>query len=287
MVVELQIEGGSVGSYVMAEPEIDPSSVIVSGTESIVDTVVGVRAVIQVENIAEDTHYVTNLVPYNENSVEVFGVTLSQNVANIYIPVKASKKMQFVPEIIGTPKEGFVLGEVTYHPETVYILGEENLIASITEIKIPAINIEGKSADMETSFVIRYILPDGLKLKEGETERLVVKATFLEEATKDVVLKSENMFFKTELAEGYVAEILPVDIPIKISGLEEVLNNISNEDISGDMDIKNLEPGEYRLPILVSLPQGARLTEVESPYLTVIIVEKTEETQENQNASNV
>ena len=287
MAVELLIEGSSVGSYVMVDPEIDPSSVMVSGTESAVNAVVGVRAVIQVENIVEDSHYVARLVPYNENDVEVFDVTLSQDVANIYIPVKASKKVQLVPEVIGVPKEGFVLSEITCYPQSVYILGDEALLASITEIAVPAMNIDGKSSDTETSFVIRYILPDGIRLKEGEAERIVIKATFVKESAKDVVLKSENIFFTIELAEGYIAEVLPENIPIRISGLETVLNNISDEDITADAVIRNLEAGEHRLPILVNLPEGARLTEVESPYITVVIVEKIEEVQENQDISNV
>jgi len=287
MAVELQIEGDFVGGYVMVDPEIDPSSVIVRGTESAVNAVVGVRAVIQVENIVEDSYYVARLVPYNENDVEVFDVTLSQDVANIYIPVKASKKVQLVPAVIGVPKEGFILSEITCYPQSVYILGDEALLASITEIAVPAMNIDGKSSDTETSFIIRYILPDGIRLKEGEAERIVIKATFVEESIKDVILKSENIFFTIELAEGYIAEVLPENIPIKISGLEMVLNNISDEDITADTVIRNLELGEHRLPILVNLPEGVRLTEAESPYITVVIVEKIEETQDNQDINNI
>lgn len=262
-----------------SNPDVLPLTVEVSGSESLVNLVSRVKVVMEASAIQEDTTYTGEIIPYDSNGQRVYGVSLSTKNASVYIPMKSSKKIKIIPDIMGAAKEGYSYESITCSPEEVYVTGSDALLKDMEAIKLPPVNISDKDEDMEIGFSIKSFLPLGVNLKNGEEEKVVVKVVIVKETVKDVTLMYDNISYIAELEEGLIAEIAPADISLQLKGSQEILEGVKDEDIKGSIVISMLEEGEYRLPVQVQIPKGTRLTEAESPYITVVI-KKTEEISE-------
>ncbi|MGE4214645.1 MAG: YbbR-like domain-containing protein [Anaerotignaceae bacterium] len=273
----LDIEGDVDSSYTLATPELTPQTVIVSGSQTIVDSVDTVKATVKLENIKEDSHYTATLVAYDVNGVQVSGVSLSVKTVDVYIPVKMSKKIKLVYASTGTPKEGYSVESVTCDPEYVYVLGDEEVLKNIYEIELPSVNVEGKEEDTTMTFGIKYFLGDGVKLKDGTIDKAVITATIVKESTKTVTLKADNISFKVELGEGLLAEVSPEDITFDVRGSKEAIESLTDEQIAASLTVTNVEVGEYSMPLEVTLPEGINFVEPDAPVIGVKVVAKEAE----------
>lgn len=275
--IVLDIQGSADASYTLATPELTPKTVVVSGSQTKVDAVDTVKAAVNLTNIKEDSHYTANLVAYDANGMQVTGVSLSVKTVDVYIPVKMSKKVKLVYTSTGTPKDGYIVENVTCEPEYVYVLGNEEVLKGIDEIQLPPVNVEGKDTDTKMTFGIKYFLGDGVKLKDGTSDKVIVTASIVKESTKTVTLKADNISFKVELAQGLSAEVSPEDITFEVRGSKAAIDGLTDEQISASLTVTNVEAGEYSMPLQVTLPEGINLVEADSPSISVKVVEEEPE----------
>ena len=273
--IVLDMVGGVDASYTLATPELNPQTVTVSGSQTMVDTVDTVKATVNIDSIKEDSHYTVNLVAYDANGLQVNGVSLSVQTVDVYIPVKMSKKVKLVYQSIGTPEEGYLIDNVTCDPEYVYVLGNEEALQGFDEIELPSVNVEGRNADTTMTFGIKYFLPDGVKLKDGTSDKAVITAAIVKESTKTVTLKADNISFKVELAQGLSAEVSPEDITFDVRGSKEDIENLTDDQVIASLAVTNVDVGEYSMPLEVTLPEGINLVGTDAPVITVNVVPST------------
>ncbi|MEA5082758.1 MAG: CdaR family protein [Lachnospiraceae bacterium] len=275
--IVLDIQGSADASYTLATPELTPQKVTISGSQTMVDSVDKVKATVNLANIKEDTHYTATLVAYDVNGMQVTGISLSVKTVDVYIPVKMSKKVKLVYSYTGTPKDGFIVESITCDPEYVYVLGDEEVLKGINEIELPPVNVEGKETDTKMTFGIKYFLGDGVKLKDGTSDKVIITANIVKESTKTVTLKADNISFKVELAQGLSAEVAPEDITFDVRGSKAAIDALTDEQIAASLTVTNVEAGEYSMPLKVTLPDGINFVEADSPVISVRVVEKEEE----------
>lgn len=275
--IVLDIQGNADESYTLAAPELTPQTVTVSGSQTMVDSVDKVKAVVNLSNIKEDSHYTATLVAYDAKGMQVNGVTLSVKSVDVYIPVKMSKKVKLVYSYVGNPKVGYMVENVTCDPEYVYVLGDEEVLKGIDEIDLTPVNVDGKEEDTTMTFGIKYFLGDGVKLKEGTKDKAVITATIVKQSTKTVTLKSDNISFKVELGEGLSAEVSPEDITFDVRGSKADIEALKDEQVVGSLTVTNVEAGDYSMPLQVTLPEGINLVEPDAPSISVKVVEKEPE----------
>ncbi|MGL4791977.1 MAG: CdaR family protein [Anaerotignaceae bacterium] len=288
MDVALDILGGTGSSYAMVTPEVTPSTVSVFGTYTNVEKVVTVRTIIELQNATEDTNISTRIIPYDEYGNEVFDVTVTPDTADIYIPVRMSKKVNIVANTIGEPANGFAVDAVTITPSYVYVIGDDEALASINEIHLPNINVEGKEEDVTMTFSTKYLLNSGLTLKSEGEERTVVTVSIVPMETKLVTFTSDNISYIVEnLDDNYIATVEPATIEIEVQGHSRTLETFTAEDIQGRIVINDLGEGEHTLPIQLTLPEGISLTNGEPPYITILITQTEAQTDVEENTENI
>lgn len=275
--ITLDIQGSADASYTLATPELTPQTVTVSGSQTMVDSVDTVKATVNLANIKEDSHYTAALVAYDVNGMQVTGVSLSVKTVDVYIPVKMSKKVKLVYSSTGTPKDGYLVENVTCDPEYVYVLGDEAALKGIDEIQLPPVNVEGKEEDTTMTFGIKYFLGEGVKLKDGTSDKVNITATIVKESTKTVTLKADNISFKVELAEGLSAEVAPEDITFDVRGSKADIDALTDEKIAASLTVTNVEAGEYSMPLQITLPEGINFVGGDAPVISVKVVAKEPE----------
>lgn len=278
--VHLLIDGTELEGSLSQQPELSVDTVTVSGAQSLVDTVAEVRADLTADPLEENSSYTVALTAVDSAGAEVEGVTLSQNTVNVFIPNRQSKRIQLICHTSGTPADGFVLGEVTCSPDWIYVVGEEEALAELTELDLPTVSVEGRESDVTSNFALSYLLPDGVSLLEGEEDRVTVTAEVEEETRRSMTLDASSLTYSVDLAQGYSAEVLSGSVIFEVGGPAEIVDALSAEDISGRVSISGLSAGEYSLPVNLDLPAGVRLVNNERPYVTVLVTSTQEEEPE-------
>lgn len=271
-IVQLDIAGGTDASYTMSEPEVTPSAVTVSGTQTAVDSVASVRASVNVESIKEDSVFTADLVPYNANGEVVNGVKLSMDSVQVYIPVRMSKRVELRAETYGTPPEGYSVDSIAVDPQFIYVLGDDTVLSSLEYIELPPSSVEGRQESFSMTYALRYLLPDGVKLRDNQQDlRATVTVDFKEELTREITLRSDNISFFVDLDEGLMAEVAPDDIVFTISGNEEAMTGLDEGLITGSVSVVGLEEGQHNLPIELTMPEGITARNSDEIYVSVTV----------------
>ncbi len=288
--IQLYLEGNTDGEgYSIAMPEIMPPEVEISGIQSAVQSVETVRAIVNIENISEDTTITAALTPYNNEGQVVGGVTLNPPEAEIYIPVKMSKKVSFKAETFGTPLSGYNVESIEFDPPSIYVIGDEEALASIENIELPSINVEGRNSSFSHNYAVKYLLKNGVSLRNSQQNlNVTVNVNIAEDVEREITLNSDNISFFADLADGLVAEVALDNVSFTVKGPAKVLETLNEAEIRGSARAVNLEAGYYRLPLSVELPEGVVILNEAEAMLSVNIVSASDEgeTPDDENAED-
>lgn len=237
---------------------------------------------------SDDIKAVADMRNLTNNSLVEINVTVPKYViedakatpANIQVSIDSNKSrvMAITAVTSGTPRDGYVIGEVKADPEKVEISGPESLVNSIAKV-IAEVDVSGLSQDEELSAeLIMYDannkIVDSTMLETNIGEKgTIVKVTV--KKTAAVRLDFDTSLIKA--AEGYqVEEILVEPQTVRISGTTEQLSSISSIDIpAGVLAESGLEQKtEKNIPleeIAKYLPEWAELTEDNPGNIVVTI----------------
>lgn len=200
--------------------------------------------------------------------------------ANVQVSIDSSKtqKMAVTVAASGTPRDGYVLGEVKADPERVEISGPETLVNSIAKV-VAEVDVSGLSQDEELNAQLimydannRIIDSTMLETNIGE-KGVIVKVKV--KNTKAVKLNVDTSLI--EAADGYwIEDVTTEPQTVRISGTTEELASIESIDIPASVLKDNgLETKTEKSIALEELqkylPEWAELTEDNPANIVVTI----------------
>lgn len=210
--------------------------------------------------------------------VRVFPLTTEQIRVPLGVEVKAvtpatisltlepgsSARVPIEPTIDGEPAAGFEVGEVTWDPENVEIIGPESHIKETPSAVTERISIEGATSDVSDTVGIGVADPL-LRLREAQSARVTVRiipgpvARFL----------NRPVGFQ-RLAPGLRATAQPAVVAVSIRASSRVLAAIADPLLRPYVDLQGLGAGQYNLPVRLD-PQGAAYVVTEIQPATVAV----------------
>jgi YbbR domain-containing protein len=195
--------------------------------------------------------------------VRVFPLTTEQISAPLGILVKSvapstisltlerggSAQVPVKPTIDGEPAAGYELGEVTWQPKTVEVLGPESALKDVEPAVTERISIEGATSTVVDTVGIGMTDP-ALHLRQAQSARVtinVVPGQVAKFANRPVVFQN--------LAPGRKAVAQPVAVTVSVRAAQRVLSAIVDPLLKPYVDVTGLAAGRYNLPVRVD-PQG-------------------------------
>lgn len=227
-------------------------SVVIKGSEAILDKVATVKALVDVNNgdltkagifKIEDIP----LVAYDDNgiiinNVEIVPSKISADVVvtsySIEVPIKVVTT--------GTATTGYAVSELTSSVIKVALYGEQSALANIQFIEAD-IDISNLSSDK--TFNVSLTKPNGVRyMSETAT---TVSAIIQSEATIEVEAVAVTM---RNLDDRYMASAASVDetkVIVIVKGVKSVLNTIDANNITAYVDLAGLGVGTHNVPVAV------------------------------------
>ena len=231
--------------------ELDRDDVIIKGAQYKIDKVATVKALVDVDDIAnpkagEVSLKNVDLVAYDTNGkivdVEIVPTSVTAKVTisspSKEIPVKVVPK--------GSLATGKAIKSTDISIPKVTVYGSENAINSIEYLPV---EIDTKGLNSDKTYKVTLKKPNGIT--DISTKTLTVKLTVDNAISKEF----DNISIATEnLADKYKVQALSEadsSVTVIVSGSEEVVNSIDSSAITAYIDLSDYGVGEHEVPVKV------------------------------------
>lgn len=277
--VQLPIQATTTGEvesgYILGNVSPAQNQVKISGPESVIETIKTAKVDVQVTGFTEDITTQADIILYDVNGEPVSKKNLTMNVESVRVvaEIHATKKVPVYYATIGSPAEGYALtGEIECSPEVVTIAGPANEIANISEINVPAteLNVTGQDETMMSLVNLQTFLPEKVRFADPSFNGKVSFKIYIEPLVEDsfgvdvsdISIVGSLDDFNARMVENEAYEIvlsgLAQDLEkIQLDSLDCVVN-LDEFDLSTGLDT---ESGVYEMKLNVSLPAGVYLKE--------------------------
>lgn len=158
--------------------------------------------------------------------------------------------------------------EVTISPQSVSVLGDQNTLASLTEISLGEIDLDSVRTDVALEMEIS--LPDNIRLDEGQPSTAQVTIKVVEDEDGVSTRKVQvTQFAPNDTSQGqtpYTFSVLTDSVEIELRGTESALDKVEtgNFSIGLTFDSASLGEGRHKVKGVVAatgLPNGVTVVE--------------------------
>ena len=271
--------------YFASVATIDPKEVKVTGAESVVTRVSSLVVSDNKEDVFENVVGSYDIKPLDEDGNEVLGVLLSEKSANVEIKVSKGKSVKVNVVTTGQLPNGLKLKSIESNKKFVEILGPKEILDTISEVNSTPLDLSSVNESKDVSLGI--VVPEGLRISQGE-DYITVKVNVIRFATKDFNVK----YSITGESEGVKITPTKDTIKVTISGYEDEIGNVTEENIKASIDVSSFkEDGSFEQEPKVTLQglnENFSVVSVEKVAFTVAkqVAQKPPETNNNVNNSN-
>lgn len=268
--------------YEVGSLTASPEKIRITGPKTLVNKIDKVNATIALDGNTEDYTQEVNLTIYDKNQEALSESEMNslriENNAKVIVTAKLWKirtGVKIAAGYVGTPASGYQVGSVKTVPDTISVAGNTEGLESLSEndnvITIPAdrIDISGESKDVERKISLKNLLPDNVKLTSDSSEDVWVTVSILPVGSQEFNLPTKNIEVKNK-PDNLQVTFETAQIALRIKSESENLADLNiDEDVKAEIDLKDKEAGNYKVPVKLSLPDGYEM--VEDVYTEVVI----------------
>ncbi len=268
--------------YEVGSLTASPEKIRITGPKTLVNKIDKVNATIALDGNTEDYTQEVNLMIYDKNQEALSESEMNslriENNAKVVVTAKLWKirtGVKIAAGYVGTPAGGYQVGSVKTVPDTISVAGNTEGLESLSKndnmITIPAdrIDISGESKDVERKISLKNLLPDNVKLTSDSSEDVWVTVSILPVGSQEFNLPTKNIEVKNK-PDNLQVTFETAQIALRIKSESEDLEDLNiNEDVKAEIDLKDKEAGNYKVPVKLSLPDGYEM--VEDVYTEVVI----------------
>ena len=254
-------------TYDLGTPEFDEDTVTVRASEDTLNRVSYVKALIDVSGVTSDFETDAPLAAYDENG-DRLEVDIIPSTMHVSISVTQPKKTVPIEVVqVGTMEEGLAISTCTLSDEEITLYAKQSVLDQIDhiEISLPVSNITS-----DRTLEMPITLPQGVT--QASLSSVSVSVTVGERTSttfSDVQVRLINQ--EAEI-DGMPITLDPRTVSVTVSGSEEMLQNITKEDIMVTADLKGITAaGERQLTLSVSGSNRLVEYQLETSEITVTV----------------
>jgi YbbR domain-containing protein len=235
------------------KPEV--SQVTVSGPSSAVGRVDRVILPVTIENQSND--FRETYIPY---AVDAAGQRVSEvEVLPSQIPTSVElqtrgKTVSVIPQISGTPAEGFSVQQRTALPDSVLVDGPAEALDSLLFVNTAPVDISGATQSVSRRVPL-IDLPAGVTVIDPPSGMVEVRVA-IEDISTTAQTLSALPIQTINLESGLSAQLEPRTLDVVVDGPSNVLTQMTPNDVKIRVDLSGLGPGVHEVKPEITVPQG-------------------------------
>ena len=266
-------------NFQLGSPVPTPNMVTVTGPESVLETIVEARAVVDVSGSESevDKNVTIGVVDGYGSAVEKDNITLSTNTVSINIPVYSTKEIPVNVSTVGNPATGYGVRELNYDPETVIVAGENEALSLLDEVNISDISISDATDNIEKNIDVSSYLPEGIFLADDSATEVVVSVSIEATNEKEINISGSDITLNGKSADLEYQVITGESKKITIMGFEEDIADVDVSALKPHIDVTDLTVGDHALQISFA---EADKYEIKGTYSVVVKISKKTEKED-------
>lgn len=264
--VTINLTGTPKKGYGSLEAIKTPTEIVVTGPESLVNSVSSIVGEIDINTKASDAHGSIVIKPLNKDGEEVKNVTMERQVVDVTVPIKLAKEVEIIVKTKGRLDDNKVLRKMNPTIKKVTILGDRKYLDKVDEIQTVVYDISTISSTITDTISLN--LPEGIDVFQGIS---TVDVEFIVENKQESSIKIPVNLINSNSEYNYSTSI--ADINVFFEGAESLVNAVDVEDINATVDVSNLGEGQHNLTIKLTLPNGIELVKA-TPEKVVVTISK-------------
>jgi YbbR domain-containing protein len=257
--------------YEVGTPSVNPSQAMVEGPASRIARIDGVQARVNLAGrVASLENVPVTLIALSAADEDVDGVVIIPGEAEVDVPINLEgghRVVSIVPVTAGQPAAGYFLESVDVFPNTATILsGDPRVLDDVLFLQTAAIDITGQSQNF--SRTVGLSLPPNISLFNSPS---LVTVTVRFDAIQSL-LRVEVPVRLVGLQIPLEATWRPQWLSIQIQAPLEVLQGLALDELWANVEVSDLDAGEYDLIPVFQVPAGVEITPAGPITVHVVIV---------------
>ncbi len=271
--VRLNRSGAVPFGYAAGDPEIDPTSVGVSGPASVVSQVESASVDLKLDGVTFDIDGRYTATPVDAAgqalNQEGRGLRLNPPAVRVHIPISQQlsyKTVGIQPTVVGTVQNGYVIEGVSTEPSAVTIVGNPRSVGQVNFADTDRIDVTDVSASVTRQVGIS--VPDGTSVMQQDVVRVTVRI---------VPLVLTQAFTAVPLSDGLrpglqITSPLP-SVQVVFQGPADALRALGAGDFKATVSLDGLGAGTHRATVDVDAPSGVAVQAVNPRVIDVTLGE--------------
>jgi YbbR domain-containing protein len=271
VLVRASLYGNPPSGYGTGSVKVDPSVVMVSGPQTLVDQVAEVTADVYLSGEKDAFERSVSLIPRDEVGNALEGLELDHTTATVTVPIEQQvgyRELSIKTIIEGNPAPGYWISGIAADPSTVTVLGDPTAVNDIPGyLETYPVDVEGERDTVSEQVAI--VFPEGVSsLEDVVTVQALIQIS--------PVLSGQTIQLTPEirgLGRGLGATFSPETVQVILSGPLSELEALQAGDVQVVLDLSGYDPGTHFVPLTVERPESLEVQAVLPDQLEVAISE--------------
>jgi len=238
--------------YQSGDVKIDPTEVIITGPESLVNQAVRARVAISLDGIRENLDESVPIQIVDENNSVVQGLTITPESARVTVPVSQQGGFRDVAVkvvVTGQIAAGYRLENISVFPPVVTVFASDpELVTTLPGIiETQPLDLQDANEDITTRLALN--LPENVTLVGAQTVEVKVVISPIQ-TSLTLLNQPINVI---GLTEGLSIQIFPQTVDVIISGPLPTLDALTPQDVIVTVDVTGLGLGTHQLIPVVNV----------------------------------
>ena len=259
--IDTELVGTPADGYVIGGQQISPSSVKVTGTSSVVDSISSVKVSYDVSGATMNISDAAPIKIYDSQGTEIVDdrIELSKTAVDIKVNVLMTKTVPVTYKTKGTPADGYGVSGIDQAVTEAVIAGTEDALRDVNSIDVPdsAIDVSGLNADKIFHVRLSSYLPGNITVMSEGVVNVTVRIYPVSEREISVPVTGIVL---SNLPQGYNISFGDVTaVNITVTGEQSVLTALTVTGIIPTIDLSGIKEGDNTLRLKVTLPANCTL----------------------------
>lgn len=259
--IDTELVGTPADGYVIGGQQISPSSVKVTGTSSVVDSISSVKVSYDVSGATMNISDAAPIKLYDSQGTEIVDdrIELSKTAVDIKVNVLMTKTVPVTYKTKGTPADGYRVSGIDQAVTEAVIAGTEDVLRDVNSIDVPdsAIDVSGLNADKIFHVRLSSYLPGNITVMSEGVVNVTVRIYPVSEREISVPVTGIVL---SNLPQGYNISFGDVTaVNITVTGEQSVLTALTVTGIIPTIDLSGIKEGDNTLRLKVTLPANCTL----------------------------
>ena len=248
--VRLVQRGDVATGYQSESPTWEPSTVTISGPESVVNQVNEVRATLDLNRTSQDIQRILSLVAMNAEGTEIKNVTITPKEvqASITVTQRGGYRNVVVKVVAsGQVASGYRVTNISVFPPTITVFSYDPMLVDDLPGYVDTASLDLTGVNVDQDLKLPLNLPPGVAVVGDQTVSVQVGVAPIEGS----LTLSDMPVTVVGLSEGLSATVSPEIVDVIISGPLPVLDGLLANDVRVVINMQGEGEGKYqRVPVV-------------------------------------